>query len=337
MPRRSVLGFFGSWFFCLALAAEDVVIVSSAADPAARIKKAGQILDYLGPELRLRTRLRAEEAIPAARIVEIQTAWTPPHETARTARAEGRWDDAIAAFREAKAAETRPWAARQVMSELAGCYLDAGRIENSVREFLAILAADQESRHWEVIPLAWRPAGDDPSLEARAAAWLSSRAEPAALLGASWLLPGSRRAAAIARLEELQKSADSRIAASAAIQLWRTKLVSATLDDGRRWQAQLERFPLETQAAGWYVLGEIYSRLDQPQRAALAWLKVPLVFRQQRAIAADALLAAGGQLEKMSRQREAAGLYGELVRDFPQLPAVAEAQARLARATGAGP
>src|SRR5437867_3772968 len=90
------------WFFCslnfylpARLNSQDIVIVSSASDSAARIKKAGQILDYTGLELKLRTTLGIEETIPAGRVVEIQTRWSPVHEAGRTARSEGRLDDAI--------------------------------------------------------------------------------------------------------------------------------------------------------------------------------------------------------------------------------------------------
>src|SRR5262245_60420072 len=133
MPRAaSVLWFFGSWFFALALQGQDVVVVTSAANPAVKTDKTGKILEFLGAELKLRTKLGAEETIPAARIAAIETTWTPPHEAARAARAAGRFQDAIAAFREAKNSESRPWAVRQIMAELSGCYLDGGQIENAV-------------------------------------------------------------------------------------------------------------------------------------------------------------------------------------------------------------
>jgi len=332
-----VLWFFGSWVLCPALWAQDIVIVSSATNPAVRIKREGLILDFRGPELKLRSRLGAEERIPASRIVEIQTTWTPPHVAGRTARSEGRFDDALAALRQAQGAETRPWAQRQIAADLSGCCLDAGRIEQAVNEFLAIVAIDPDTRHFDVIPIGWRAASDDPALEARAMAWLAlRRVSVASLLGASWLLSTSHRGEAIAILQELQGSSDPRIAGLAAIQVWRTKIVSTPLDEARRWQAQLEKMPHEIQATGWYVLGEIYARHDQPQLAALAWLKIPLLYRQQRALAADALLAAGGQLEKMSQPNEAAGLYRELTRDFPQFPASVEAGKRLAKLPGAG-
>src|SRR5262245_11058850 len=111
-----VLWFFSSWnFFLLNFAAtQDIVVASSASDPAARVKRAGQILDYTGTELKLRTTLGTDETIPAVRVVEIQTRWSPAHEAGRRARQEGRLDDAIAAFRQAKREEPRAWAVRQI-------------------------------------------------------------------------------------------------------------------------------------------------------------------------------------------------------------------------------
>jgi len=46
-------------------------------------------------------------------------------------------------------------------------------------------------------------------------------------------------------------------------------------------------------------------------------------------MSADALLAAGKQLEKMSQIKEAARLYRELAQDYPELAPTGEAQQRL--------
>jgi tetratricopeptide (TPR) repeat protein len=310
--------------------AQDTVITSTAADPNARIKKQGEILDYTGSELTLKTTFGTMERIPAARVVEIKTAWTPSHLSGTTARVEGRTDDAIAAFREAKREEKRAWAQRQIMAELSGAYLESGQIDSAGNEFLAIALTDPATIHFNVIPIAWRAAPPDSPLETRAAQWLTAEKLPAArLLGASWLLSGGKRVAATAVLEELAKSSDSRVANLAEIQLWRTKLVTAKPADISRWLARLEQMPPDVQAAGWYILGDLHSRQDEPEKAAIAYLKVPLLFRQQRAMAADALFAAGKQLEKLGQVKEAAGLYRELVRDFAHLSAAAEAQSRL--------
>ena len=312
-----------------ALCSQDTVIYSTAPDPAARIKKTGVILEFTGTELRLRNTLRTEETIPAARVVEVQTQWIATHQAGRAARSEGRLDDAIAALRQAKRDETRPWVVRQIMADLVGCYLESGRIDSSGDEFLGILASDPVARHFDVIPIAWRGAAIGAPAEARAGVWLAARNMPAAaLLGASWLL-ATRRNEATAALEEIAKLNDPRLSGLATIQLWRTKLVTATLDDIRRWQTQLEKMPTEIQAAGWYILGDCFSRLDQAEAASLAYLKVPILFRGQRVMAADALLAAGKQLEKMSQAGSAANLYRELIRDYPHLATASEAEGRL--------
>jgi thioredoxin-like negative regulator of GroEL len=313
---------------------QDTVITSTATNPSGRIKRQGTILDYSGTELRLKTTLGAEETIPAARVIEIKTTWPAAYNTARDARTAGRIDDAIASLRQAKRDERRPWAVRQIMAELAGCYLEAGRIDNAGDEFLALAASDPATRHLDVLPIAWRAAPPDVALEARATAWLSARDNPLAqLLGASWLLSTGKRGEAAAVLAELSRSSEARVAGAASIQLWRTKLVTATPGEVVRWQAQLEAMPTEIQAAGWYVLGEFFSRQSQPDQAAIAYLKVPILFREQRALAADALLAAGGQLESL-RPAQAAALYREVARDFPHLRTAREAQARLDRLNG---
>jgi hypothetical protein len=142
--------------------------------------------------------------------------------------------------------------------------LEAGRIDGAVDEFLGILGSDPGTVHFNVIPIAWRASQPDAALEARAATWLASERSPVAIvLGASWLLPTSQRAAATASLNELASSKDPRIAGMAAIQLWRTKLVTAKADDPTRWEAQLEQMPAEIQAAGWYVLGEVLARQNR--------------------------------------------------------------------------
>jgi tetratricopeptide (TPR) repeat protein len=216
------------------------------------------------------------------------------------------------------------------MAELSGTYLEAGRIESAGDEFLGIVASDPATMHYAVMPIAWRPAPPSASLERRAAEWAAKgQPPPARVLGASWLLGGPRRLEALAALEELVKSSDGRVAGLATIQLWRTKLVTAKLAEVVHWQSQLENMPPEIQAAGWYVMGDLYSRLNQPEQAALAYLKAPVLFRRQRTIAADALLAAGGQLEKMGRHEEAKRLYREIVRDLGHLPAADQARVRL--------
>jgi TolA-binding protein len=115
------------------------------------------------------------------------------------------------------------------------------------------------------------------------------------------------------------------------IQLWRTKIVTAKADEVARWQTAIEKMPAEVQAGGWFLLGEAKARLGQAEEASLAYLRVPLVHGRPRAMGADALVAAGEQLEKLDRKEQAAGLYREVLADYATCPAASEAQARLSK------
>lgn len=315
-------------------AAEDSVLITSS-DGRTPAQRQGQIVEFTGAELRLKSSAGREERIPASRVVEVRTTWTVDHLIGRERRKAGQLDEAIDAFQQAKEKETRPWARRQIMSEIAGCHAENGRFDLAGDEFLRIVVSDPTTRHFDVVPIPWRVFAPDAALETRAETWLAAgdKLPAAALLGASWLLSTSRRAEAIARLEELAQRRGGqdnvRIAMLAEVQLWRTKLVTAKIEDVARWRKALEQMPAEIQACGWFVVGEAFSRLKEPEEAALAYLRVPLVHGQQRPMAAEALVAAAKELETLKRTEQAAGLYREVVSDYATCPAAAEAQARL--------
>ena len=315
-----------------ALAQDTVVVVGS--DGKSPVTRQGQIVDYTGTELRLKTAAGREEPIPAARVLDVKTDWVADHLRAGELRKSGQLAEAIRAYQQAKEREPRAWARRQIMADLTTCYAESGRFDLAGDEFLAIVASDPSTRHLAVMPLAWRPFPPDAALESRAAAWLASGAKsPAArVLGASWLLPTKRRAEAIDALEQLaaaRGAGDGRLASLADVQLWRTKLVTARPDDVARWKAAVAQMPAEIQGCSWFVVGEALARQGQAEGAALAYLQVPLVHGQQRVMAADALVAAGKQLESLKRPQQAAGLYREVLDDYAACPAASEAASRL--------
>ena len=84
-------------------------------------------------------------------------------------------------------------------------------------------------------------------------------------------------------------------------------------------------------AAGpYFLLGLARAQRQQPEQAALAVLRVAILYPQRRALAAQSLLEAGRVLEGLDRKQSALRLYRELIRDYPERArAVAEARARL--------
>jgi hypothetical protein len=315
-------------------ASDDVVVARSASDAAVPVRRTGEIVDYTGTQLTLRTSLGRDEMIPASRIIEVQTAWSPAHEQARAARRAGKLAEAVDKYDEARRQDARPFAQRQIAAELAGALLELGKVGAAGEEFLKIAAQDPQTIHFDVIPVAWQAATLDADSERQAVGWLADARSPVArLLGASWLVGSSRKAEVDAALAELAASKDKHIAPLAQIQRWRTRLATASTGDLEGWSRELAAMPAPVQAAGWYVLGDGYARHDEPERAAIAYLKPPLVFRDQPALAADGLLAAARQLEKLGQTAEAAGLYKEIVRDFGHLAAADEAREALVQSS----
>ena len=74
----------------------------------------------------------------------------------------------------------------------------------------------------------------------------------------------------------------------------------------------------------------VRSRRGQPARAALAFLRLPINFPEDRPLAAQALLATGSELETIDRPGEARGLYREIIVDYADTSVAATAQKRFA-------
>jgi predicted negative regulator of RcsB-dependent stress response len=312
--------------------AEDTVVILAGKNGELRAQKRGKIIDYTGTQLRLQNMLGREEQIPADKIVEIRTEWTPSHQSGDALREQGKLTEAIAAYRQAKRDETRPWGVRQIMASLTDVYLESGQIASAGDEFLGIVASDPTTHFYRAIPLAWRTWSLDPSSEARAVTWLKATNFPAAvLLGASWLEAGAHRGEALAALQTLTNNPDARIAALAEMQLWRTRIVTVQPNEIQRWQTLVEKMPPEIRAGGYYILGDALARQKDVEAAALAYLRVPLVYSASRVLSSDALLAAAKQLEALMRPVQAAGLYREILADYAACPAAEEARARLDR------
>lgn len=310
---------------------DDTVTVLSGKDNKSRTNRGGEVVEYTGETLQLKSASGRVESIPAARVVEVRTPWTPAHERGNALRAEGKLEEAVAAFKQAKREETRVWGRRKIMSELVTCYAELGSFELAGAEWLTIVSSDPSTMFYSVIPVAYRSLPPNVDLETRAAAWLTSKEPAAQVLGASWLLTGPQRAAAVEALERLvaTKTADPRVRSLAQIQLWRTKLVSAKLDEVQRWQLAVEQMPAEVRASGYFIVGDGLARLNQLDDAALAYLRIPVVHPDQRTMAADALLEAGKQHEKLKRGEQAVGLYREVLSGYSRTTAAEEAKARL--------
>jgi len=317
-------------FTCLLapVVAQDTVYIG-AGPAGGQTKLSGQILDYNGRELRMVVAGGLEKNFPAEKVLRVETQYAQQQIDAHAAFANRRFENALALYRKALDKEPRRWVRRQIVARIVRCYCALGRPGRAGEEFLLLIRDDPHTQYFDCIPIAWMPRQPSVALEQTAREWLA-RDEPAAvLLGASHLLGGRARLSALARLRRLAAAPDGRIARLALAQSWRAAVATAGEQQIDAWRRLIEQLPEPLAAGPYFVLGTARARRKQWEQAALAFLRVAILYPQQRGLAAQSLLDAGRSLEKLGRTEEALRLYRELMRNYPeQTRPVAEVQSR---------
>ena len=309
-------------------ASQDTVYI--AGSTGGQTKITGRVLDYTGRELRLQLPGGREQSFPAEKVLRVETPYTPHQTDADRLFAKNRFDPALALYLKAAETEPRRWVRRLIIARTVWCYRALDRPERAGEEFLLLIRDDPNTPYFDCIPLAWIPRQPPVDLELAARQWIKRKEPAAQLLGASHLLTGPHRSAALKQLGRLAAGTDRQVAALALAQTWRAELVTATPQQIDGWQRLIEQMPEPLAAGPYFVLGRARTRHQQHQQAALALLRVAILYPQQRPLAAQSLLEAGRALEKLDRTRGALRLYRELLRNHPeQTRPVAEAQSRL--------
>jgi len=306
------------------------VIYATGKDAIGRGTTTGTIIDYTGETLVLRTSGGREQRIPTPRVIEIQTMWTAEKLAGDQMVEAGEYDEAVKNYLTAYRDERRDWARREIMAHCVRCYRELARFDRAAEAFLSLIHLDPKTQHFDTIPLSWTPYQPSLTFQQKANSWLdSSQSSSARLLGASWLLSTAARGSAISALRELTADSDARIASLAETQLWRTQVATAKPQDIERWRRLVERMPHPLRAGAYFTLGRALAGKQQGEQAALAFLRVPILYPKDGRLAAAALLSAGRELERIGQTKEAVVLYREVVRDHSQTPAAAEASSRL--------
>lgn len=309
--------------------ADDVVSVDRG-EGEAPAQRRGTIVDYTGEALTLEVAGGRQEKIAADRVVAWQTDRVPALVEADKFRAEGRFADAVVAYQRAVEQEKRTWLRRWILIQLVDCYRNMEQFDRAGDSFLLLLRSDPAATRLASIPLAWKTRQPTPDLARHAAKWLADDKSPTArLLGASWLLSTNQRDEAMEKLQQLATCQDSVIAQLAQAQRWRTEVVTASRADVAGWEEKFRTFAPALQSGPSFVLGQALARHGESRLAALYFLRTPILYRDDRDLAGEALLAAGEQLEKAGDRVGARNAYQELLRDYPQHALAATAEQRL--------
>lgn len=312
-----------------AILADDIVMVARENDEAPA-PHTGTILDYTGEVLTLEVAGGRQEKIPANRIVSWETTRVAEQLEADRSFQEGRYADAVVGYQRAIEKEKRTWLRRWILADMIDCYRNMDQFDRAGDAFLALLRNDPTAVRFDVIPLAWKARQPSPEVTRQAAKWLADDKSPAAqLLGASWLLSTNQRDEAIEKLKQLASCPDRRIAQLAGAQRWRAELVTASRPEVANWEQQFQQIDPALQSGPAFVLGTALSRLGEPAQAALYFLRTPILHPADRDLAAEALLAAGEQLEKAKDPAGARSVYRELIDHYQQHALAPVAEQRL--------
>ena len=313
------------------LSAQDRVLIQQPG--GSRIPISGYVEDYTGREVILRMKNgEPSRRIPRDEVVDVTTQYTPRHEQGRRLFAAGKVVEAKQEFFAALDGEDRPWVRREILAGQVKCALWKGDYHQAISRFLPIVDSDPETFHYSLIPLNWT--SDEPPANIRTDArdWIGSKSPPLSrLIAASWLLTLEDNATeAEQTLKRLAREPNVRIQRLAQMQLWRLKLRKPERVDPREmtyWQQFAEELPLELRGGSYFVIGQAWSEREDHERAARAFLWLPLVYDTDRRLAGRACFEAAQSLGHLGDAPQAANLYSEVVFRYGDTPWGAKAEA----------
>ena len=305
--------------------AEDTAVIQSPTQ-STRVTIKGQIVDYTGQSLSIRTGPMAVlKTFPATEVVKVETEYSPAHARGLKLFGARKFTEAEAAFTEALEDEERTWVRRELLASLVKCALAEDRLRQAALRFAPLVESDPQTRHWGLVPLIWDEEAVTLPSEADARTVLLAGGRVAPLIAASWNLyrQGLKSADAESTLQALASDADVMLQRLAQMQLWRVRLrtMAVTETERRRWQTFAVDLPPSLQGGAHVLMGEAAWRQKDALQAAAEWMWLPLHHAEQPALAAWCQLRAAEALQSAGDTTSAERLRQELRIRFPQTKA----------------
>ncbi|MDA7503793.1 hypothetical protein N8553_02285 [bacterium] len=280
----------------------------------------GEIIDYDGRDLTLRSLSGNPQYIAADDVVEVKTHYDDAHREGIEAFQAAKYDEAITKLISAYDREPREWVDREIASWIVRTSLLRNDFRTAFRYFNAIIKSDPYTRHWGVAPLVWSPVNitDDIRKPLRASL-LSARADERFLAASILLFDGTSGRLAERELGVLASDPNPRISRLARTQLWRVALANQEVTENilQGWREQIEQLPESMRPGPQYLLGRGYLLIGEQRIAAAEFLKLTIIYTNHEALTARATLEAAEAIEKTGLTQEANILYRELVIRFP--------------------
>ncbi|VAX39311.1 hypothetical protein MNBD_PLANCTO02-440 [hydrothermal vent metagenome] len=295
-----------------------------------RITLRGTIINYTGSSILIRSSVNASvKEFPTSSVVKVSTSHVAPYLQGMTFFSQKKYLQATRSFEKAIQQEDRKWVRREILAMLVRCALQAGDDRVASSRFLTLTESDAETFYFHLIPLQWTPSPLGNLSRLNGLAWLQNKSATTRLLGASRLLLDEKYGQfATTEMKALATNIDRRIRSYARMQLWRLELQhpkKLTKFQLERWRKEIERTPSSYRAGGWYLLGMAYSYKREYEQSATAFLWLPLVYDQDKFLAARSCYEGAESLLQIGKKHEAKILLQEVVKRFGETPAAQEA------------
>ncbi len=216
-------------------------------------------------------------------------------------------------------AEIPRWQQRVVVSEMVDSAMAIQQYSAAARVFKVLTQDSTPELLMSRIPIPW---SDElirvtPALTQEALGWIESDKPAMQLLGASWLLAGEHRLAAIDKLKSLSSNALPMIAAYSKIQLWRLTIPEEILSDGfLEWVAQRDALPVPLQAGPTMLLAHRLEQANQPKLAIAEWLRVTSMHADRYHLAEQAVRRGADAAKKLGDEELAQKIVQKIGSSF---------------------
>lgn len=169
------------------------------------------------------------------------------------------------------------WQQRVMISMMVDSAVALKQYTTAGKVFKVLVAESPPDLLLSRIPLPWSDELSEVTagLSQEALGWMASDAPAMQLLGASWLLGGEHRLAAIDKLKSLGSSGTGLVQEYAKVQLWRLALPEEVLSEKfSAWLEQRDALPIPFQAGPTMLLAHRLEQVKEPKLAVAEWLRV---------------------------------------------------------------
>lgn len=285
-----------------------------------RTKYVGLVVDFDAQSVRLKVSGERIVEIVTKRVLRINTTHVPSQAIADRYFANRQFREAFTEYQKSSLMEKRAWVSSEISAQMIYCLRAENKIVQATQKFIDYFQERPASRFLHCAPTCWVPVQLTLEQEKLFVKMLAGNPLEQ-LIGASWLLSGSKREPAVSVLQSLAGTAggnplEVHVGRLATAQLWRTQIPRVKNTQLQEINQLVHDSPGHERLGIYLVRGRVFKQLGQFDRAALDFLKIPILYPHNYQESAYALDHAARVLAKNQNPATARLVMRELARDY---------------------